>query len=47
MFADMAVHKNFKTDEHVTCDIRQFVGLPNLKELIEERPSKFYERDYE
>ena len=38
---DMAVHKIFNTfdhvDEHITCDIRKFVTLRNLKEIINER----------
>ena len=42
---DTAVHKIFKTfDDHVTCDIRKFVGLSNLKELIDERQRKFMKK---
>ena len=36
------MHKIFKTfDEQITCDIIKCVGLRNLKEIIDERQSKF------
>ena len=39
---DTAVHKIFKIfDEQIVCNIRKFVGLHNLKEIIDERPFKF------
>ena len=42
---DMAVHKIFKTfDERITCDIRKFVALRNLKEIIDEPRSKFMKK---
>ena len=41
-FVDAAVQKIFKIfDEQITCDIRTFVGLHNLKEIIDEHRSKF------
>ena len=39
---DAADHKIFKMfDEQITSDIRKFVGLHNLEEIIDERQSKF------
>ena len=30
-----------RLDEHIACAIRKFVGLRNLKEIIDERQCKF------